>query len=129
MEMIVDFLGVLEELYPESVRAHLFNDLTVAHSDQVDAHERLKHGTEKRKSARRKIVTKNVRRELCTLALIAHWLASIQSATVLIGSPLGRATKSSSLFEDSDETRRASATEFVSMVYFQSGRNSASIIF
>src|SRR2546430_5338529 len=58
MEMIVDFLGVREELYPESVRAHLFNDLTVPHSDQVDAHERLKHRTEKRKSARRKIVTK-----------------------------------------------------------------------
>src|SRR5437870_1751006 len=106
MEMIVDFLGVREELYPESVRAHLFNDLTVPHSDQVDAHERLKHGTEKRKS---------VRRELCTLALIAHWLASIQSATVLIGSPLGRATRSSSLFADSDETRKASATEFERM--------------
>src|SRR5207302_4918161 len=108
---------VFEELYSESVRAHLFNDLTVARSDQVDAHERLKHGTEKRKSARRKIVTENVRRELCTLALIAHWLASIQSATVLIGSPLGRATRSSSLSADSDETRRASATEFVSMVF------------
>src|SRR5437016_9293743 len=58
MKMIVHFLRVFEELYFESVRAHLFNDLTVAHSDQVDAHERLKHGTEKRKSARRKIVTK-----------------------------------------------------------------------
>src|SRR2546429_2827575 len=97
MKMIVHFLRVFEELYSESVRAHLFNDLTVAHSDQVDAHERLKHGTEKRKSTRRKIVTKNVRRALCTLALIAHWLASIQSATIFLESPLTPPTKSADL--------------------------------
>src|SRR5439155_14473010 len=58
MERNVYLLGVRQELYPESLRANLLNYLTVPHSDQVDPHERLKPGTEKRKSARRKIVTK-----------------------------------------------------------------------
>src|SRR5205823_8286237 len=44
MEMIVDFLGVLEELYPESVRAHVFDYATVPHGDQMDAHKSFKRG-------------------------------------------------------------------------------------
>jgi hypothetical protein len=48
----------LNELYPESVRAHVFNYATVPHGDQMDAHKSFKHGAKKGKSARGKIVAK-----------------------------------------------------------------------